>query len=588
MDFRSLLLEAGMVENNNWNPRKARWYTGELLDQVQAHFETVVGYKAASISEAAYFCYHGMEALPSCLKCASPVKKYVCFADGYRDYCSVKCAKSDPKIIEQTKKTSMDRYGVSNVSKSSKIKEKRSETMKERYGDEVYYRTEDFKEKSKATLIDRYGVEHQMHLEEVKNKIKETNLERYGVENPMANAAVYARSVDTNLMRYGFDNPLNSPVIQEKIKETNLKRYGSENPWGNRDIIARSSARREAIFDEKWGGHPSQRYFSEETKKILSDDFVSFMEDKSVSSAADMLGISVTTVCGYCHKHGIVLPASSYETEIAAFLSENGINFIMNSRSVIKPKELDFYLPDQKIGIEFNGLYWHSEDRLGKHYHKEKYEACEAAGIRLLMINEDEWIDRKDAIKGKILNLCGRSEKGVGGRKLRIEKIDNPTAHRFVDRHHIQGKTAMAIASYGAFDGESLVAVMQFNRQRGTGAVELIRFCSDGRTYAGVFSKMFKRAREAEGFTEVLSFADLRYSDGGVYEKNGFTEVARIPPDYRYVKGSSTFHKSSFTKTQIAKKFDIDMSLLTEGQAMRSLGFGRIYDCGKIKYVWTA
>lgn len=523
MDFRSLLLEAGIVENNNWNPRKARWYTGELLDQVQAHFETVVGYKAASISEAAYFCYHGMEALPSCLKCASPVKKYVCFADGYRDYCSVKCAKSDPKIIEQTKKTSMDRYGVSNVSKSSKIKAKRSETMKERYGDEVYYRTDDFKEKSKATLIDRYGVDHQMLVDEVKQKVKDTARRKY------AESLTYF----------------------------------------------------------------PQRNITDDGRRILSskENLEKSLKASSIVEISEQCGVTQQTIYSYCSKYQIPRSRSSYEVEISNWLAANNIEFATNKR--IGGLEIDFVMGN--VGIEFNGLYYHTVESLNergvvdpKDYHKRKNEACEAAGIRLLMINEDEWIDRKDAIKGKILNLCGRSEKGIGGRKLRIEKIDNSTAHRFVDRHHIQGKTAMAIASYGAFDGESLVAAMQFNRQRGTGAVELIRFCSDGRTYAGVFSKMFKRAREAEGYTEVLSFADLRYSDGGVYEKNGFTEVARIPPDYRYVKGSSTFHKSSFTKTQIAKKFDIDMSLLTEGQAMRSLGFGRIYDCGKIKYVWTA
>jgi hypothetical protein len=83
-----------------------------------------------------------------------------------------------------------------------------------------------------------------------------------------------------------------------------------------------------------------------------------------------------------------------------------------------------------------------------------------------------------------------------------------------------------------------------------------------------------------------LSFADLRYSDGGVYEKNGFVNIAMVPVDYKYIVNGKTVHKSSFTKDKIRRKFGETGG--TEREMMARLGFLRIYDCGKIKYEWKA
>jgi hypothetical protein len=35
---------------------------------------------------------------------------------------------------------------------------------------------------------------------------------------------------------------------------------------------------------------------------------------------------------------------------------------IVNDRKVIKPKEIDIYLPDLKLGFEYQGEHWHPGD----------------------------------------------------------------------------------------------------------------------------------------------------------------------------------------------------------------------------------
>lgn len=432
-------------------------------------------------------------------------------------------------------------------------KEARIKTNIEKYGVENPQQNKEIKAKMQNTMIERYGAKTTLESEILKERYQKTLVANYGVDNPLKSAAIRSKMV----------NPFTMDEVKDKIKVRNQSKYGVENP--------------------------SQVNFSDLAKNVLKDksSFVTFMADKSIKSASEILGVDFSTICNYYKKFNIDLPKSSYETEITLWLETLGFSFKTNDRKIIPPSELDFYIPDHNLAIEFNGLYWHSDKHVSSDYHKKKYEACATKGIRLLMINEDEWITKKESIKRKILNICGLSEKSVGARKLNVRKIGKEANH-FVDAYHIQGKSTAVFASYGAFYEDELVAVMQFNKQRGTGIVELVRFCTDGKIYAGVFSKLFKAAIINEEWIEVISFADLRYSDGNLYERNGFEKIDVIPPDYRYVKKETTYHKSNFTKARIAEKFGLDMSTLTESQAMQQLGYRKIYDCGKIKYRWVS
>jgi hypothetical protein len=67
-----------------------------------------------------------------------------------------------------------------------------------------------------------------------------------------------------------------------------------------------------------------------------------------------------------------------------------------NNRSIIlNPKthrylELDIYLPDIKMAIEFNGEHWHEEDYV-KWKDKIKQKQCKKNGITLLVIEYKHW-----------------------------------------------------------------------------------------------------------------------------------------------------------------------------------------------------
>lgn len=76
-----------------------------------------------------------------------------------------------------------------------------------------------------------------------------------------------------------------------------------------------------------------------------------------------------------------------------------------NNRKIINPKELDIYIPNLKLAIEFNGTYWHAEERQNNIYvHREKSILCHNLGIRLVHIFEFEDLDEQiDMINQLIL-----------------------------------------------------------------------------------------------------------------------------------------------------------------------------------------
>ena len=68
---------------------------------------------------------------------------------------------------------------------------------------------------------------------------------------------------------------------------------------------------------------------------------------------------------------------------------------IPRCRKIISPYELDLYLPNLKLAIEFNGMYWHSIefDPENKYTHRRKSLLCRDKGIRLIHIFEFEDLD---------------------------------------------------------------------------------------------------------------------------------------------------------------------------------------------------
>lgn len=88
------------------------------------------------------------------------------------------------------------------------------------------------------------------------------------------------------------------------------------------------------------------------------------------------------------------------EREIYDWLASLGLEVRHHVRDLIPPQEVDLYLPEHQLAVEYQGLRYHSTDFLSdSRYHLKKLEACGAAGVQLIQVWEDEWRDRRPQIQ---------------------------------------------------------------------------------------------------------------------------------------------------------------------------------------------
>lgn len=292
-----------------------------------------------------------------------------------------------------------------------------------------------------------------------------------------------------------------------------------------------------------------------------------------------------------CHSCG---QKSSQELVIKDFVESLGIDVEVRNRTVLAPKEIDLWLPSLNIGIEYHGLHWHTENRVGN-IHRQKWEMAQASGIRLVQIFEDEWLDKQEIVKSRIAAIVGKSP-AIYARKTTVTAIDSSDASLFLERHHIQGKSA-ASASYGLFYSNKLIAVATFGKARG-GAMtatesdvwEVYRYASEGRVVGG-FSKLFTQFIKDWKPTKVISYCDLRYGNGGLYKSSGFVLHSVSEPDYWWVPNGKVVRVPRY-KTQKHKLSKIPELVehyapgKTEKQVCEEAGWRRIFGVGNQKWVW--
>ena len=182
-------------------------------------------------------------------------------------------------------KTTIEKYGVSNVAQSKDVYDKIIETNLKKYGVEHRQSLESQKEKVKKTNLARYGTtngkilkpkvikpkkEKKVKVPKIKDtrkghyynngiitkkikegdvipdgfvrgmllsdelkqkrsaKAKETFLKKYGVDNPAKTKEVQDKMRKTTLERYGVEHSSQSVVVKEKVKKSNLAKYGVE------------------------------------------------------------------------------------------------------------------------------------------------------------------------------------------------------------------------------------------------------------------------------------------------------------------------------------------------------------------------
>lgn len=380
-------------------------------------------------------------------------------------------------------------------------------------------------------------------------------------------------------------SPFKSLEVREKIKKTNLIRYGVENVFElpkNRNL--------------KW---TKQNSILQWDKRGFN---VTYITDKllnvyNLCNKHNPFEIDIINFYNRANRNrnGIICPIcnpinsfSSLELSFEDFLKEYEINYIKNDRNLIKPYELDFYLPEFNLAIELNGIYWHSELFKTKNYHLDKLEKCLENNIELIQIWEDDFYNKENIIKSMLLNKLGKSKNKIYARNCNIQNISSKEYKQFLTDNHLQGSINSSIR-LGLFNNDKLVAVMGFGKLRkslGTssknGYYELHRYASLlSNSIVGGASKLLSYFEKTIIPINIISYAKRDYSIGKLYEKLNFILIKKTEPGYYWIINGKRKHRYSFRKDKIINEENKNKSAI---QIMHDLGYIRVFDSGNLKY----
>jgi hypothetical protein len=486
--------------------------------------------------------------------------KYIKYFRSLKSHIKKYCCKNCKG--KKIKESNLQRYGVTNVAKLESSKDKSKKTNLEKYGVEYHTQSNITKNNIIKSNIEKYGVDNVLKVKYIQEKAKLTNLCKYGVDNVSKLEKIKDLKISTLLKNWGVTSPLKSDKIKDKVRKTNNLKYGN-------DFLPKSELYRK----DNYIIAKNQFYISyigngiSQFKCDLNQNH-NFEITKDVFSKRTCYNIPLCTICYPVGENRSIKEDSLYKYIKSVY---NG-RIILNYREL--KKEIDIYLPNLKIGFEFNGLYWHSSEFKESTFHINKSQYFESKGIRIYHIWEDDWDYKRSIIESQIKSWIGITNNRIYARNCHVKEIAN--CKIFLNENHIQGSDS-SIIKIGLFDKSELISVMTFNKSEGRKKMDnnewnLSRFCSKvNTTICGGASKMMSFFIKKYDPIRIVSYAQFDWSNGNLYQKLGFDLKYISKPDYKYILNSKRIHKSRFRKSNI-------------GISEANLQIPKIWDCGKLKF----
>ena len=519
----------------------------------------------------------------------------------------------NPDTVEKYKQTCKDKYGYDNVSKVQSVKDKKEATSFERYHVKHPMMVPEIFDRVKKAWKEKYKVDHPMQIKETRDKAKMTLLERYGFDSPLKIQEFKDKYIKTCINRYGVSNPRQTEQAKLAFEKTCMEKYGVSHISKVPEVAAKSregyiKACRKRIYfqivDTCIYNNLIPLFNEEDFNDESNTEFAFKCENCDEEFTQTRLLARLIPECPKCK----FLRKSRLERNIF-----NGVtkfyhkDIISNNRKLLDGLEIDLYFPEKAFGVELNGVYWHSEDMLGKYYHLDKSNIAKQKGIKLYHFWETEILDKEEIVLSMIGNVLGTSKR-IYARDCEFKVIDNSIANTFLNENHLQGRGSNQAISFGLYYDGQLVSVATFsnmknrsiygNRNSETSSVELLRFASLLNTsIIGGFSKLLKNAIKDPFFKEVkeiMTFANGRFTsdpENNVYRKNGFEYQGTSDPGYWYYYARKLYHRYSFTKQRLlkmCKELNIETTNDdTERSLAAKLKLFRIYDCGHHKFTYN-
>ena len=347
---------------------------------------------------------------------------------------------------EKRKKTLQEKYGVDNCRKINGTTEKINKTCFEKYGG-VGFASQELANKSNSTIKKIYNVENWKQTNEgkklsakiAKSEIRNKNLSisLRGKISPLKGKPKNKNSIKKTkdaLLKKGYES------IQEKMLKLNIK----------------------LISPEYLGSNIKLNYQCTKCGYIFKN-----------KSWTQLSRIDSPQKCPNCYPRNSI--KSLAEFEIIDFIKklDNNLEIIQNDRSQIYPKELDIFIPEKNIAIEYNGLYFHSNlfhrnTKFDKNYHLKKLLLCQQKNIKLIQISDYQWAYSNKVVKNilKIFLKYTDNFKTYNKDRIKIHEVHAEKISCFLNENALATTNNISESDIGigAFENKDLICLLIFNK----------------------------------------------------------------------------------------------------------------------------
>lgn len=549
-----------------------------------------------------------------------------------RDTMVTKYGADNPMRVESIKKkqreTTMTRYGVP-VSTMSKAVQKKQQatslknngvpfpaqnkeiyakvitTNNERYGAGSYLLTKEGQETAKRTMVIRYGVGSPLELERNRELARQAIYNKYGSYTSFSSAETREKATKTLFKNYGVYHPMASAEIKEKFSNTMVQKYGYTSNLSRPEIRMLSYESRVKSINFTQTPYVTS---VEESIRLLNDthllqEFLSstFPDKESFTlyEVACILGRDYNTIKSILSTAmPFIAPATigNLPLTIKLFIEslgyQEGKDFIVNDRQSIKPLEIDFYFPKQKVGIEVNDLATHNStiNPFGgtvkpKDYHKEKSDRARERGIRLIHAWEQYFntSEQYDILKNAIKHALGLTPNKVYARNTYVKELSNLSLKNFFNDNNIQGFRG-ANRAYALLDKKTDEVLMAYSVgsshfSHNKYDLEIIRGASKlDTTVVGGASKLWKYIIDNNPeVNSIVYYIDRNiYSGSSLWSLEGNLELVTSQVGFW-----NYFVDSNEIKNRQPSKHKEIKELVQEGKVWE------VYNAGTDTYVWT-
>jgi len=235
------------------------------------------------------------------------------------------------------------------------------------------------------------------------------------------------------------------------------------------------------------------------------------------------------------------------------------------------------------------------EDPAGLHtptFFQEQSLEYASRGIQSVHLWQDVWVAKQKIVRSRIAVLSGSGVR-IMARRTKLRRITRDVMFDFFATNHLQGFVD-ARYNYGLFSGGQLLAAASFSSGRKmkrngitVRSFELLRYANLlHHRVTGGLGKLIAHFIKDVNPGDIMTYADLDWSSGRIYQTLNFVQTAVTPPLAFWIHPAEMIRYSPHRLPKnLTNEFCTQERYTDMDDFLKDKGYEKIHNAGNLKYL---